>query len=89
MDHDFHFDEQMTRDMQLLEIMQMACDIRAIRQAQESSQMPSLTRYGGPSPTTRISGAGYAATGWCNRGLFFWIILAIGVYWFFLRPLGL
>lgn len=32
---------------------------------------------------------GHATTGWKNRGIFFWIMLIIGIYWFFLRPLGL
>jgi hypothetical protein len=31
---------------------------------------------------------GHATSGWRNRGLFFWIILALGILWFLLRPLG-
>jgi hypothetical protein len=30
-----------------------------------------------------------ATSGWKNRGIFFWIILALCTYWFFLPPLGL
>jgi hypothetical protein len=30
-----------------------------------------------------------ATSGWRNRGLFFWIMLIIMIYWFILRPLGL
>lgn len=83
MDDDFYSDEQMTRDMQLLETMQMADDVRAIRRGHGISQRPSLLRYEVPDSERR------ATSGWRNRGPFFWIMLAIGVYWFFLQPLGL
>ena len=38
------------------------------------------------------SGRGYSepdTSGWKNRGLLFWMVLVISVYWFILRPLGL
>ena len=31
----------------------------------------------------------HATSGWRNRGFLFWLVLIIGIYWFFLRPLGL
>ena len=34
-------------------------------------------------------GGGHATSGWRNRGLFFWIMLIIMIYWFILKPLGL
>ena len=30
----------------------------------------------------------HATSGCRNRGIMFWIILAISIYWYFLRPLG-
>ena len=31
----------------------------------------------------------HATSGWRDRGLFFWIVLILSIYWFILRPLGL
>jgi hypothetical protein len=31
----------------------------------------------------------HATSGWRNRGFLFWLVLILGIYWFFLRPLGL
>ena len=31
----------------------------------------------------------HTAYGWRKRGMFFWVVLLLGLYWFILRPLGL
>lgn len=33
--------------------------------------------------------SGRATSGWRNRGVFFWVVLILAIYWFILRPLGL
>lgn len=76
---DRYMDRDINSEMQTLTEMQMADDIRAMRM--ERCARPSLT--GG----TRRS-SGHATSGLRNRGLFFWIMLAIMVYWFILKPLG-
>ena len=36
----------------------------------------------------RSSGGQHRTSGWKGRGLFFWVVLILMIYWFILKPMG-
>ena len=76
---DYLLDEQ--RDEQFRQGVQSDLDMLVLETMHANARRERRLRGGGRRR--------HATSGWRNRGFMFWFVLAILVYWFFLRPLGL
>ena len=76
---DYLLDEQ--RDEQFRDGVQSDLDMLVLETMRANARRERRLRGG--------KRRGHATSGWRNRGFMFWFVLAILVYWFILRPLGL